>query len=233
MAIAKNQITLLPFIQEDKLKEIETKPEISLIKSFPPKYDPLLSLKVVKELEKKLYHVNYDFNHWLDISLAVLESREEDYMRLIEGVEKSKLNNYVEAFAIVQNFFLDGYYDDILGRYFQIHHPKSHNGYFITPFNVSLFIAEVLDIKPSDTAIDPACGSGSMLLAIKYVIHKKYGWIQSCYFLPKLYGVDIGYTQIKMCKLQLYMTNYLFMISRVYEALRGYKNGKNTKKLDK
>lgn len=220
MAIAKNQITLLPFIQENKLKEIETRPEVSLIKAFPAKYDPHKSQETVKELTKRLHHVNYDFDHWLDVCLAALESREEEYIKLIEGIERSKLDNYVKTFAVIQNFFLDGYYDDILGTYFQMHHPKSYNGYFITPFNVSLFMAEVLDIKPTDTAIDPACGSGSMLLAMKYIIHKKYGWIQSCYFLPKLYGVDIGYTQVKMCKIQLYLSNYLFMISRVYDAVR-------------
>lgn len=221
IAINKNQMTLLPFIQEDKLREIETDPNVAMIKSFPAKYDPYKSQESVKELTKRLYHVNYDFDHWLDVCLAALESREEEYMKLIEGIERSKLDNYVKAFAVIQDFFLEGYYDDILGTYYQSNHPRSGNGYFITPFNISRFMAEMLDIKPTDTACDPACGSGSMLLAMKYVIHKKYGWIQSCYFLPKLYGIDIGYTQVRMCKIQLYLSNYLFMISRVYDVVLG------------
>ena len=84
-------------------------------------------------------------------------------------------------------------------------------------------MAEMLGITPEDTLCEPCCGSGSMLLAAKFIIHKNYGWKASCYYLPKMYGMDICDTYVKMCKLKLYLSNYLYIIGRTYDAIMDIK----------
>jgi len=212
------QTDLLPYINRDKLSEAE--PFFAGV-DVKPKHDSIQTTKVLKELEKHINKVNYDFGHWLDVCLSVVEGREEDYMKLTTELDKEKLNDYSKAFGAISFFFLDGYYDDVLGQYYMLHHhSKINNGYFPTPFNISLFMAEILGVDKNGTVMDPCVGSGSMLLAAKYVVHRKYGWIDSCLFMPKMYGQDIGHIQIRMCKLQLYLSNYLHMITRVSESLK-------------
>ena len=231
----KKQQTLLEFINPEKLKETEQEIEelgASLPPSngsddaansepsdFPPKYDMQKTQEVVKKITEIFNHINYSFAKFLDIALAAVEGRENDYMELIKGMDRKELDDYVKCYGDLYNFFIDGYYDDVLGNYYQQNY-KSSNGYFITPFHASLMIAEMIGINPEDTVSDPACGSGSMLLAAKYVIHKNYGWKASCYFVPKIYGQDINNTYVKMCKLQLYLSNYLYMIGRTYDAVK-------------
>lgn len=195
-----------------------TQPQETHPREFKPVYDPLKTQETTRQLEKHIDKVNYDFEHWLDVCLAAVEGREEDYMALIQGLERTKVLDYTKAFAALQGFFLDGYYDDVLGTYYLQHH-KSNNGYFITPFPVSLMMARMLNLDCNGSVCDPAVGSGSLLLAAKFIIHEKHGWRKSCYFITKLHGQDIGSVQVKMCKLQLYLTNYLHMISRMYAAV--------------
>lgn len=233
----KEQQLLLNFISPEKLKEAEQKinsvqAEIPSIESdnsfnpiqddFPPKHDPNRTQEAVRNITKILSQPNYSFDRFLDISLAAVEGREKDYMELIKGIERKELDDYVRCYTELYDFFLNGYYDDVLGTYYQQNH-KSSNGYFITPFHISLMMAEMLGITPEDTLCEPSCGSGSMLLAAKFVIHKNYGWKASCYYLPKMYGMDICDTYVKMCKLQLYLSNYLYSISRTYDAIMDIK----------
>jgi type I restriction-modification system DNA methylase subunit len=234
----KEQQCLLNFVSPEKLKETEQKIESmqaetplseqndntikTIAEEFPPKYDMNKTQEAVKNITKIFSQPNYSFNRFLDISLAAVEGREKDYMELINGMDKKELDDYVKCFSELYNFFIDGYYDDVLGTYYQQNH-KSSNGYFITPFNISLMMAEMLGITPEDTLCEPCCGSGSMLLAAKFVIHKNYGWKASCYYLPKMYGMDICDTYVKMCKLQLYLSNYLYIIGRTYDAVMDIK----------
>jgi type I restriction-modification system DNA methylase subunit len=238
----KEQQCLLNFISPEKLKEAEQKIESMqaetplseesdnnvkpIPQEFPPKYDVNKTQEVVKNITKILSCPNYSFNRFLDISLAAVEGREKDYMELINDMDKNELSDYVKCFSELYSFFIDGYYDDVLGTYYQQNH-KSSNGYFITPFNISLMMAEMLGITPEDTLCEPCCGSGSMLLAAKFVIHKNYGWKASCYYLPKMYGMDICDTYVKMCKLQLYLSNYLYIIGRTYDAVMDIKQRGN------
>lgn len=238
----KEQHSLLEFISTEKLKEAEQKIESVMAdtppsddinhatnivpEDFPPKYDMQKTQEVVKTMTTIFGHPNYSFEKFLDICLAAVEGRENDYMEMIKGMDRKELDDYVKCYSELYDFFMDGYYDDVLGNYYQQNY-KSSNGYFITPFHLSLMMAEMLNIKPEETVCDPACGSGSMLLAAKFVIHKNHGWKQSCYFLPNIYGQDINNTYVKMCKLQLYLSNYLHMIVRMHDAIMSMKQKEN------
>ena len=154
----KEQQSLLGFINPERLKEAEQKIENIKVEApleesdnakktihqeFPPKYDVNKTQEVVKNITKILSHPNYNFNKFLDISLAAVEGREKDYMTWVNNMDKKELNDYVKCYSELYNFFIDGYYDDVLGTYYQQNH-RSNNGYFITPFNVSLMMAEML-----------------------------------------------------------------------------------------
>jgi len=73
-------------------------------------------------------------------------------------------------------------------------------------------VAEMLDPKPTDTIYDPACGSGIMLLATRCIIHKKHGWLASSRYGRNLYGIDINDRMTKMAKINMYLTDYVYMI---------------------
>lgn len=218
MVTTPNSQTRLFDFEKHYAKPLKSLPSFFQIK-VEPKHDMTKSQSCIKELAKYLRKVNYSFIRFLDISLAAIEGKEDEYMKLINGLKKDELHDYAKALGVLQNFFLDGYYDDILGMYYPSYEGKLGNGYFSTPFHISIFMAEISDIKPTDTFCDPCCGSGSFLLAAKFVIHKKYGWKESCYYISKITAIDIGATQVRMCKLQLLLSNYLYMISRAYDVV--------------
>ena len=208
------------FIDEKKLQETQEKIQIQRedVKKFLPKHDPNKTREVVKVIKTHVDKVNYKFENWLDVCLAAVEGREDDYMHLIHDMPREKLNDYVTAYATLQDFFMNGYYDNVLGTFCQENY-RIGNGYFITPFHISLMMAEMIGIKPEEKLHEPCCGSGSMLLAAKFVIHKNYGWIKSCFYINKMSGTDVGLIQVKMCKLQLKLSNYLYMISRIHDSI--------------
>jgi len=216
------QESLLPYLNKERLVDIETNATVRFA-TLKPKHDPSRTKEVIKKLDEYVNKVNYDFSHWLDVSLSAIEGRDKEYMALIKDMDKEKLMDYCKAFGVLSGFFLDGYYDDVLGQYYADRYRATSNGFYPTPFNVSLMMAKMLGVNKEDTVCDPCVGSGSLLLATKYVIHEEHGWMESCHFIPKMYGVDIGSVQVKMCKLQMYMTNYLYMIGRTIQAVEEIK----------
>ncbi len=215
----------MPYVDVDVLQETATHVQ-PVMKEFTPRYNMAHSQDVVEGVVKRLSKVNYDFDRFLDIALAALEQREDDYMKIVRERPKEEIRDYAAAYGALQDFFLDGYYDDLLGQVFMRLHPRRDNGvgYFPTPFNVCLMMAKMCDPKPTDTFCDPCVGSGAFPLAVKYIIHEKYGWQQSCLYVPKMFCVDIGATQIKMCKVQMYLSNYLYIIGLFSSvALKGGK----------
>lgn len=54
---------------------------------------------------------------------------------------------------------------DVLGMAFEILDAHAGSGQFFTPWNLAEMIATMTPAKPGDVVIDPACGSGRLLLA--------------------------------------------------------------------
>jgi hypothetical protein len=92
---------------------------------------------------------------------------------------------------------------DMLGELLQ--QVRSHgnsNGAFYTPYNVSYMMAMVVGPHPGDPSIDPACGSGRMLLAQLQACRVQHGGE------PELSGVDIDGDAVRVCKLNLMLAGY-------------------------
>ena len=182
--------------------------------NFPPKQDILKAQEVTKQLNKTWDKMQYkaDFDTFLNVILAALERREEDYMNLIGTLDRDIVNGYAAMYGGLMAYFIDGYYGDPLGTFYMERFSYGNNGEYFTPWNVAYMMAEMLDPKPIDTVSDPACGSGIMLLAARCIIHKKHGWLASSRYGRNLYGMDINDRMTKMAKINMYLTDYVYMI---------------------
>ena len=186
----------------------------ALHSNFPPKPDFIKAQEVTKALNKTWNKIQYkaDFDTFLDVILAVLGRREEDYMKLIGTLDKDIVNGYAAMYGALAAYFIDGYYGDPLGSFYMERFSYGGNGEYFTPWNVAYMMAEMLNPKPTDKVCDPACGSGIMLLAARCVIHRKYGWLVSSRYGRNLYGMDISNRMTKMARVNLYLTDYVYMI---------------------
>jgi len=180
---------------------------------FQAKPDMFGGIEVAKKLTKiwgRIYH-HAKIDKFFDVTLAVLERREDDYMQLIEGINADALKGYTEMFGTLAAYFIDGNYSDPLGTFYTEQFRSKMGGEFYTPFNIAYFMAEVMNPKPDDVMCDPCCGSGVMFLAARCVIHKNYGWIASSRYGRNMYGIDISSDAVKMAKINMFMTDHIFM----------------------
>lgn len=193
---------------------------------FKPKQDMSLANEVTANITRIWDTVRHraDFERFLDVTLAAIERREDDYMSLIKGMDKKELKAYVKIYALLSSYFLDGNYGDPLGTFYEQNFSYGRNGEFYTPWNIAYFMAVMMNPTPEETVCDPACGSGIMLLAARCVIHEKYGWFTSSRYGRNLYGMDISNRAVKISKINLYMTDYVYMICLMHEVTFELKN---------
>jgi len=215
---------------KDFLEKVEQKTEELKSKSIEikPRYNPAEEQEAVERLNKEWRKISHKarFEDFLDTVLCVLERKEQEYKEIVQRLERDVLDVFVRMFSILMEYYTFRYnYGDVLGQFHMQNFSSKMRGEFYTPFNVALCMAEMLDPKPEDAVIDPAAGSGVMLLATRYVIHKKHGWLESSKFGRKLYGIDINQTAVKMTKTQLCLTDYVYMGCLLFDAARMVKCG--------
>ena len=192
----------------------EDKTIIQSTEDTTPKVSMEKAQGVVKSIYKLWQTIEYNakLEDMLEIILLVLERKNEEYLERIKGIKKEVLITYSKILAELINFYtIEFYYDDILGRFYQRYFSRGRGGDFYTPWNIALFMAEILEPKPDEKICEPAVGSGVMLLAVKYVIHKNYGWQVASRYGRKICAMDISSVAIQMCKIQMYLTDYLYM----------------------
>ncbi|NGZ90804.1 type I restriction-modification system subunit M [Psychroflexus maritimus] len=128
--------------------------------------------RINKEILRPLFAANE-----LEGSMEIADFNDDD--KLGEGKEKvDRLSKLIAIFETPALNFKDNRAedDDILGdayeflmRHFATESGKS-KGQFYTPSEVSRILSKVIDVdkadKPSYTAYDPTCGSGSLLLKV-------------------------------------------------------------------
>jgi len=157
------------------------------------------------------------FDDFLTMSIAACTQNlhtkkswyEDEYMATVQKYKGSDLRfEFPNAFASLsiemEDRFDDSRGNDVLGEFFEQHISNGRNGQFFTPYPVCQFIASITatDWKQAENApvdrplriLDPACGSGRMLLAT----HRTLG--------PgdEYYGIDIDRTCVKMTALNLF-----------------------------
>ena len=105
------------------------------------------------------------------------EANEALYMEVIKPYDREDLQDFGKAIGILQLNVLDNPYSDPLGEFFTIHITKGQNGQYFTPEPICTFMAMIngLDTeKEGQRILDPACGSGRMLLSAAKINHRNY-----------------------------------------------------------
>lgn len=197
---------------------------------FPAKPDMWYAVEITKSMTKIWDKIHYkaSFDQFLDIILAALERREDDYMSLIQGLDKGVLDSYAEIYGILSAYFIDGNYGDPLGNFYMENFSHGKSGEFYTPWNVAYMMVSMLNPEPDQTICDPTCGSGIMLLAARCIIHQNHGWLASSRYGRNLYGTDISNNAVRMAKINMYLTDYVYMmllnVQAVEEAISQVKD---------
>lgn len=131
---------------------------------------------------------------------------EDEYLETIAKYKDSDLRHeFPKAFAYLINEMeerLEGSLgNDILGDFYEEHISNGRNGQFFTPYPICQFMASAVHSEDSNDItkkprriLDPACGSGRMLLA-----SLRLNGIGDEY-----YGIDIDRTCVKMASLNLF-----------------------------
>lgn len=162
------------------------------------------------------------FDDFLDICICCLSGQqyEEEYFSIIKRYKPEQINSLCELFAhmiiIMDN---DGKgLKDCLGEFFQQNITRGSHGQFFTPEHVCDFMAAItMDkvITNGKTIMDPACGSGRMLLAGAKISRQNY-----------FYGADIDKRCVKTAAINLCLNGLIgevaWMNSITFEHWGGY-----------
>lgn len=136
------------------------------------------------------------FSDFLDITICALSSGqyEEEYLAIVKKYKKEEINLFCELFARMALIMDDGGKGlvDCLGGFYQQRLSRGKHGQFFTPEHVSDMIAVMANAKDGSRILDPACGSGRMLLSAAKVSRNNY-----------FYGADIDNTCCKMAAINL------------------------------
>lgn len=158
------------------------------------------------------------FDDFLTMSIAActrnpetkLSHYEDEYLQTIAYYKGSELryefpNAFAQLVVEMEERIDSSLGNDVLGEFFEQNISNGRNGQFFTPYPICQFIASiphtdsVYDAESSKERtlriLEPACGSGRMLLAA----HKVNGTGH------EYYGIDIDRTCVKMTALNLFL----------------------------
>ncbi len=167
----------------------------TLINSFQPKYelhtvfDDFLTMSICAVTRNP----KTGLSHYEDVYLKTIERYKTDQLRFVFPKMFAALTNEMEELKEECN--------DVLGMYYEKNQSKKGSQQFFTPWVICQFMAQSTlecseDIENSPKRIlEPACGSGRMLLAAAKVCGKN----------QHFYAVDIDSTCVKMTALNLFL----------------------------
>ena len=131
------------------------------------------------------------------------------YKDIFEEDEKIRLTENTLAFIVhkMQGISFLNSSQDAKGLAFQkilSHHEKDGQGQFFTPEVVIDICTKILQPKPNETIIDPACGSGGFLFSYLKYIEANYNNIDSKNIINhNIFGIDINKSIVCIAKMKL------------------------------
>ena len=105
------------------------------------------------------------------------EANETLYLETIKPYSREDLETFGRAMGTLQLNVLDDPYSDLLGEFFMQEITKGQNGQYFTPTHVCDMMASMQCGNLEDggsRVLDPACGSGRMLLSAAKLSHHNY-----------------------------------------------------------
>lgn len=171
------------------------------------------TLKVFKEKFSRAAYTGWGYDRTFDDFLTIviaahtrnyatgLSHYEDEYLKVIEPYKKRNTLKYFPQLLAILIMYMEKHKDsssgnDLLGDFYEQELSHGKNGQYFTPFPICMFMTQV--IRGEDTksvnVLDPACGSGRMLLAFGR------GSTQS----HRYYGIDIDRMCVKMAAINLF-----------------------------
>ncbi len=131
---------------------------------------------------------------------------EDEYLKTIEPYKaKDHVKHFATLFAklvIEMEEKLDskGMGNDVLGEFFEIHIATDRKSQFFTPWPICEFMARInmadaIDNTEPQRVIDPACGSGRMLMTGSRILGSKHSY----------YGIDVDLLCVRMTVINLFL----------------------------
>lgn len=140
---------------------------------------------------------------------TLFEKTKQTYQDIFDADDRIKISPIALGFTInkLQNISLLHSSQDAKGLAFQkflSHHEKDGRGQFFTPEPVIDFCVEMMQPKPYETIIDPACGSGGFLMSALKYLQNNYADLDTNQVVAKnLYGSDINKSIARIAKMKL------------------------------
>ena len=124
------------------------------------------------------------------------DKNEALYLQTIKPYTRETLNHFAQVLGVLQLNVLDRPYSDILGEFFMQNITKGQNGQYFTPEPICEMMVKIQggNNENGQRILDPACGSGRMLLSYAKHNHKNY-----------FFGADNTNTCAKMATLNFFL----------------------------
>jgi type I restriction enzyme M protein len=221
------QNSLLPIFAEDKLLKIfeEIHNYIYANEGFSPEQTleeiiKILFLKIFDESQNKhhFFVTQSELEHLKqgkkDLKFQqrinhLFESTKQTYQNLFDAEDHLRISLISLAFIIkkLQDISLINSSKDAKGLAFQkflSHREKDGRGQFFTPDPIRDFCVKIIQPKPEETIIDPACGSGGFLLSALTYLQDNFPETDLKQFINQnLYGIDISKSIARIAEMQL------------------------------
>lgn len=172
------------------------------------------TLKAFKEKFSQAAYTGWSYEKTFDDFLSIiicsfsrnyetgLSFYEEEYLKIIEPYKKRDTLQYFPELLAILIMYMEKHKDssngnDLLGDFFEQEISHGRNGQYFTPFPICMFMAKAVYAEDTQSShvLDPACGSGRMLLAFKKVSTVRH----------KYYGIDIDPMCVKMAVINLFL----------------------------
>lgn len=149
-------------------------------------------------------------NHSIAERISIIfEQTKQAYQDIFDSDDRIKISPIALGFTInkLQGISLLNSSQDAKGLAFQkflSHHEKDGRGQFFTPEPVIDFCVAMMQPKPNETIIDPACGSGGFLMsALKYLQNHNTQFDTSKIVSENIFGSDINKSIARIAKMKL------------------------------
>ena len=204
-----NTLFDIPLSKEDKLLR-----KFEEIHDYIYANDGLSPQQALEEFVKILFVKIFDENEHLTLfseqNIAELfEKTKLNFPEIFDNDDKIKLSGNVINFIIskLHDISLVDSSQDAKGLAFQkflTHHEKDRQGQFFTPEPVIDFCVEMMQPKPEEKIIDPACGSGGFLMsALKYLQNNIQNADIKYITSENIFGFDINKSILRIAKMKL------------------------------
>ena len=205
----KNMLFDIPLSKEDNLLR-----RFEEIHDYIYANDGLSPQQALEEFIKILFVKIFDENERLHLFseqniVELFEKTKQNFPEIFDLDEKIRLSVHAIHFIIgkLQDISLVDSSQDAKGLAFQkflSHHEKDRQGQFFTPEPVIDFCVEMMQPKPDEKIIDPACGSGGFLMsALKYLQKNNQDIDLQEVIRHHLFGFDINKSILRIAKMKL------------------------------